>query len=213
MDPTCKQQVGYLLSFNGVGLSAALATNITVYSPYNNATAPAYGGIKITAPSGTSAPSPTLDCVGIMENFSWTGAVADPICMSFYLAAENANLLKAQQSLSLPTTSISTLSWWIVDYDEETKQWFEVCYPLSVKTLSCQLNAHGAKDVRLHVADQSTKIAPTIDVNVYQTYMEIVPAAQQMASIFVATSPKTKVAKAWGLVVGTIAKAALAPSS
>jgi hypothetical protein len=211
MDPTKKQRTGYILDFDGIGLAKPLDKNITVYMPYNADKDPAYTGLKITKGDKTK-PTPTVDCVAVLENWSWAGGVGDPICFSFYVAAETANLLKSQQQMSLKTTSIKALSWWIAKFDEETKQWFEECYPLSDKTVTCQLNAHGETDTRLHVADTATKIMPTIDVNVYQVYMEIVPAAQQMFTIQVATSPSTKVAVSYGLVVGKQAGAALKPA-
>jgi hypothetical protein len=212
MDPTKKQRVGYLLSFDGLGLTAPLATDITVYLPYN-ATAPTYKGMTVTQGDGAGKPVPTVNCVAVIENLSWAGGVGDAICFSTYMSSQNTNLLKGLQAMSLKTTSIKTLSFWICKFDEETKQWYEEFYPLSNQTISCQLNAVGATDTRLHCADTATKIMPTIDVNVYQIYFEIVPAAQQMFSFQLATQPNTKVALSYGLVVGTSAKSALAPTS
>jgi hypothetical protein len=114
--------------------------------------------------------------------------------------------------MSLKSTAIQKLSWWIAKYDEEMKQWFEECFPKGVDTVTCQLNAHGETDTRLHIADVATKIMPTIDVNVYQVYMEIVPAAQQMFGIQMATSPGTNVVVSYGLVVGTQAAQSLPAS-
>jgi len=205
MDPTKKQRVGYLISFNGLGLSAALAADLTVFTPYNNATAPAYSKLTIT--------NNQVSVVGIVENISWGGGVGDAFSFSVYMSSENAMLLKTLQQLTLKTTSISSLGWWVGDYDEETKCWFEQAYPLAPLEVTCMLNAPSPKDIRLHVADDPVKVAPGIDVNVYNCYFECIPAANQTATFNIATSSTKKVAKNWGLVVGTLAKGALAPAT
>ncbi len=53
------------------------------------------------------------------------------------------------------------------------------------------------------------KVAANIDVNVYNIYFEIVPAANFTYSMHFATSTKTKFVRNWGLVVGTKAAEAL----
>jgi len=205
MDPTKKQRVGYLTAFNGLGLSAALAADLTVFTPYNNTTAPAYTPLAIT--------NNLVNVVGVVENISWGGGVGDAISISTYMSSENAMLLKTLQQLTLKTTSISVLGWWVGDYDEETKVWFEQAYPLAPLEVTCMLNAPSPKDIRLHVADDPVKVAPGIDVNVYNCYFECIPAANQTATFNIATSSTKKVAKNWGLVVGTLAKGALAPAT
>jgi hypothetical protein len=207
MDPVKKQRVGYLTAFNGIGLSAALAADLSVYSPYNSAAAPTYAA---AAPDATTK---LVKAVGILENVSWNGGVGDAFTFSCYMSSENANLLKALKSLTLKTTSISSLGWWICNFDEETKQWFEEHHPLAPLAISAQLNAVSKNDIRLHVADEPVKVASNIDVNVYNVYFEIVPAANQTATFHVASSPTKKVALNWGLVVGTIAKGALAAAT
>lgn len=205
MDPTKKQRFGYLTSFNGLGLAAALATDISVFCPYNNATAPAYTPVAIA--------NGKVNVVGVVENINWNGGVGDAWSFSIYMSSENAMLLKTLQQMTLKTTSISALGFWAGDFDEEVKAWFEQVHPLAPLSLTCQLNAPTPKDIRLHVADEPVKVAAGIDVNVYNVYFEVVPAANQTATFNLATSSTKKVAKNWGLVVGTLAKGALAPAS
>jgi hypothetical protein len=205
MDPTKKQRVGYLTSFNGLGLSAALAADLSVFTPYNNTTAPAYTPLAIT--------NNLVNVVGVVENVSWNGGVGDAISISCYMSSENAMLLKTLQQLTLKTTAVSALGFWVGDFDEEVKAWFEVFHPLAPLSVTCQLNAPTPADLRLHVADEPVKVAAGIDVNVYNVYFEFVPAANQTATYNVATSSTKKIAKNWGLVVGTLAKGALAPAS
>jgi len=74
-----------------------------------------------------------------------------------------------------------------------------------------QINAAAdGKDLRLQIADTPTKVAPNIDVNVYNIYFEIVPAANATYLLHFATSTKTKYIRNWGLKVGTKAAEAMA---
>lgn len=212
MDPSKKQRFGYVTSLNGFGLAATLAQDLTVYTPYNADAAPTYTGLKYTAASST-VPTPTAAVVGVMESFSWAGGVGDPISLSFYISQENASQIKALQQLTLKTTSITSLGWWIADFDEEVKKWFEQSYPKAPTNVTGQINAPGKADIRLHVATDPEKVAPNIDVNVYNVNMEIVPAANQQCVLMFANSPTKNVIKGWGLVVGTLAKTATPPTS
>jgi hypothetical protein len=205
MNPTKKQRVGYLVSLNGFGLSAALAQDVIVYTPYNvEGAATNYDKLTITEDKVT--------VVGVLDNFSWGGGVGDPVCVSAYMSAENALLIKGLQKMTLKTTSISALGWWIANYDVETKAWFDEAHPMAPTEITGQLNAAG-KDVRLAVADTGTKVAENIDVLVYNVYFEVVPAANQTCDFHFATASGKNFIKRWGLKVGTQAEAALAPTT
>lgn len=206
MDPNKKQRVGYLVCFNGIGLSAELAKDVIVYTPYNvEGAATNYDQLTITEDKVT--------VVGVIDNFSWGGGVGDPICISAYISAENAMLIKGMLKMTLKTTSISSLGWWIANFDEETKAWFDEAHPAAPTQITGQLNAPGKTDVRLAVADDPTKIAPNIDVNVYNIYFEVVPAANQTCDFHFATASGKNFIKRWGLKVGTQAETALAPTT
>lgn len=211
-DPIKKQRIGYITALNGFGLTATLPTDLTVYSAFNAAAPPTYTGLTYTAASEAS-PLPTVQVVGVMEHFSWSGGVGDPISVSFYVSQENAAQIKALQQLTLKTTSISSLGWWLADFDEETKVWFEQAYPKTPVTVTGQINAPGKNDVRLHVATEPEKVAPNVDVNVYNVHIEIVPAANQQCVLAFANSATKNVVKGWGLVVGGLAKTAVAPTT
>jgi hypothetical protein len=206
MDPSKKQRFGYVTALDGFGLSAALATDITVFTPYNTGAAPTYAGISslYTAPSA-DAPIGACKVVAVVESFSWGGGVGDPISVSMYMSQENATQIKALQQLTLKTTTIKKFGWWIADYDEEVKKWFEQAFPLAPQEVTGQINAPGKNDIRLHVGSEPEKVAPNIDVNVYSVHIEIVPAANKSHTLHFANSDQKKVVKAWGLVVGTMA--------
>jgi hypothetical protein len=197
--PPHPQTIGYLTDFDGLGLSTPLAKDLTVSLPYNNAP-PAY---KPIVPVNNQ-----VNVTAILEDFSWNGGVSDPLLFSCYMSSHNANQLRALEQMPLRTTKITAFGWWIANYDQETKGWFEVVYPKDPVKPSGQLNALG-RDIRLQIADQPTKVAPNIDVSVYHVSFEIVPIPNQMTAISLAASSTTHVVKEWGLVVGTIAKEVL----
>ena len=209
MDPTKKQRTGYLLTLDGLGLDAALPQDIQVFSPFNAAAAD-YTAADLVI--DTSVTPSKLTCVGILESLSWNGGVGDPISISAFISSENAQQIKAKLQTTLKTTSIKHLSWWIVNFDEENKAWFEEAYPKDPTHITGQLNAPGKSDVRLSVDDEATKVAQNIDVNVYRVFLEIVPAANSTYVMGFGISQQKKHVKAWGLKVGTQAAAALPPS-
>lgn len=210
MDPTKKQRFGYVTSLDGFGLSAALAADIQVYTPFNTGAAPTYAGISAGYVAPTAdAPTGSAKVVAVVEHFSWNGGVGDPISISMYMSQENATQIKALQQLTLKTTTIKKIGWWIANYDEEVKKWFEEAMPKAPTDVSGQINAPGKNDIRLHVASDPEKVAPNIDVNVYNVHIEIVPAANVQHTLHFANSDQKKVVKSWGLVVGTMAKSSV----
>jgi hypothetical protein len=208
MDPTKKQRTGYLLTLDGLGLDAALPQDIQVFSPFNAAAADYTAADLVIDTSITPA---KLTCVGIIESLNWNGGVGDPISISAFISSENAQQIKAKLQTTLKTTSIKHLSWWIVNFDEENKAWFEECYPKDPTHITGQLNAAGTS-VRLSVDNDATKVASNIDVNVYRVNFEVVPAANSTYVLGFGISQQKKHVKAWGLKVGTQAAAALPPA-
>ena len=212
VDPTRKQRCGYLVSFNGLDLAAeptkdADEYKVQVFTPYN-ADSAEYASV---APASNEDGLRTLDCIGIIDSFSWGGGAGDPICISAYVSTEFANQLKAKQKTSLSTTSIKKLGWWIVNYDIENKCWFEEAFPKATDGfVTGQLNARGGKDVALRIADEGTSIAPNIDVQVFNIYFEVVPGANATYPLRFAQGKTKPFVKGWGLQVGKIAKDKLA---
>ena len=109
MNPTNKQRCGYLMAFNGLDLSTApTATDdkykINVFTPFNAAGSPAYSKASVTDTEGVKS----IDCIGIIDSFSFAGGGGDPICISAYVSSEFANQIAAKQKASLSTTTIKT---------------------------------------------------------------------------------------------------------
>jgi hypothetical protein len=212
LDPTKKQRCGYLVAFNGLDLATeptkdADEYKISVFTPFN-AEATEYTTV---APATNDDGLRTVDCIGIIESFSWAGGAGDPICISAYVSTEFANQLKAKQKTSLSTTAIKKLGWWVVNYDVENKAWFEEAFPKTADgVVTGQLNARGGKDVALAIADEATAIAANIDVQVFNIYFEVVPGANMAYALRFAQGKTKPFVKGWGLQVGKIAKDKLA---
>jgi hypothetical protein len=215
MDPTKKQRCGYLVAFNGLGLNQEPdkendAFKIRVFTPYNAADLE-YANVAVDDLDGQKV----LNCVGIIESFSFAGGVGDPICVSAYVSSEFANQLKAKQKASLETTVIKKLGWWVVNYDVDDKAWFEEAFPKGNTDsgdgfVMGQLNASAGKDVRLSIADAPTLIAPNLDVQVFNIYFEIVPASDTTYALAFRQGKTKAFVKGWGLQVGSVAKQKMA---
>jgi hypothetical protein len=202
MNPSEKQRVGYLVAFEGLNMGEYLKQDIDVFTPYNNSESE-YGEVTV------DTENTKVTVVGVLDHFSFGGGVGDPLTISAYISAENAQVLSAKMKTTLDTTIVSKLAWWIVNFDEENKIWFEEAYPKDPTTVKGQLNAPGGSAVRLHVAAEPTKVAPNIDVNVYNISFEVIPAADATFNFHFASSSKTKFVKNWGLKIGTNAAAAM----
>ncbi len=201
MDPQKKQRCGYLLALNGMGLDATLAADIQVFMPFNAAPAD-YTDTANLVIDASMTPN-KITCVGVIESFSWSGGVGDPLVFSAYLSSENAQQIQTKLQTTLKSTSITKLAWWITNFDEVNKKWFEESYPKEPTHVTGQLNAPGGADIRLHVAAEPTKVAANVDVNVYRVSFEVVPAANSTYTIGGAMDAEKKFVNAWGLKVGT----------
>jgi hypothetical protein len=212
MDPSKKQRVGYLVDFTGLDMGEYLKKDIEVFTPWGTGADPKYGGLPLGGPAKDQ-----FVVTGIIESMTYNGGVGDPICISAYISAQNAEIIKGKMKGTLKTTVVKKMSYFICNFDEENKAWFEEAYPIggtgtpagAAWMVSGQLNAPGGKDIRLQVADDPTKVASNVDVNVYSLYFEIVPAANSTYALHFATSQETKFVRNWGLKIGSLNSAAV----
>lgn len=185
-------RVGYLTDFAGLGLTAPLAKDLTVHIP---------AGLTHTYVPLTVT-NQTAHVVGIIESASWAGGVGDALSFSVYMSAANAHQLAALNKLGLKNVSLSSVGFWVGNYDIHSKAWYEEFYPKAPAKLVGQLHAASKNDVRLHVADEGTKFSPKVDTLLYNVFFEVVPAANQTATFVESSSSSVHVVKSWGLVVG-----------
>jgi hypothetical protein len=182
-DPNAHQRVGYVTAFAGLGLPHALSADLTVTNPLTGAKTPAFG---------------------VIETFEWEGGTGDPLKIEMYVSQENATQLKALQQSALTTTKVSALDYQIIDYDQETKQWFTQSAP-EKQPLSGIVA--GKENSGLNVDLTPVPVIEGIDLNVFKVSVQITPAANQAYALTFANSSAKPVTKQWGLVVGTLAGA------
>lgn len=200
MDPNAQKRFGYVTSLNGFGLPAPLPKDLTVHLPFNTGAAPNFRALSYTGPSKT-APTPSANVVGVIDNFSWAGGVGDPIKIDFCLSQENAMQIIALQQRALKTTDIKSLAWWIADYDQEVKQWFEQAHPVSTAGgITGHIN--GKDDPELSVDLNPIVVKSGVDVNVYKVSLAIVPAGSFKYKLHFASSHQKKVIRSWGVLIG-----------
>jgi len=212
LDPNEHKRVGYITSFAGFNNKTVFAADLTCSVPFQGA--PKYTGITLTAPTSVPTVGITLNgslsqitqVVGVIEKLEYDGGVGGALKFDFWMSQENSTTLKAMQQTTLLTTKVDALGWWICDYDQETKIWFEQSYPCSDKEVKGLIT--GKENPAIDVDLTPVPVKDGIDVFVYKCHMEVVPAANQAYALMFANSSNKPVAKAWGLQVGTLAKAA-----
>lgn len=200
MDPNEHKRFGYVTSLNGFGLPATLPKDLQVHLPFNTGDLPNYRALTLVGPSATE-PIKSAQVVGVLESFRWGGGVGDPIRVELYVSQENAMQIMALQQRSLKTTVIKSLAWWIADYDQEVKQWFDQAHPISVGGgITGILN--GKDDAELEVSLAPVVVKNGVDVNVYKVALGVVPAGSFKYKLHFASSHQKKVIRSWGVLIG-----------
>lgn len=189
MDPSIRTRLGYLVAFGGLGYDDFLRQDITVFTPNDdNATynTPYEGALMVDAKK--------LACFGVIDSFLFGGGIGDPISVSAYISAENAQYIMGLDKYGLRDPSIQ-FGWLILNYDSENKTWYQEAYPLDSGLVSGQIAMPGGQP-RIMVSPEATRIAPNIDINVYNLYFEAVPADK--AQLHFASNYNTKFVRSWG---------------
>jgi hypothetical protein len=189
-DPN-ERPVGWMAALEPIGLPAGgLKADLTVAQPVT-------GG--------------TTTAVGVLEKFSWAGGVADPLKLVFHVSKENAIQIKSLQPTTLKSITVSKLAWWIGDYDQVTKAWYEKSFPMSSSTISVTIQ--GEDNLPLNVDLTGAPVKDGTEVMLYKVTMEVVPAANQQYALHFANSASSPIVKAWGLQVGTFAATDISPAT
>jgi hypothetical protein len=112
----------------------------------------------------------------------------------------------ADPQLTAPgAVRVSGLDFIGFDYDQETKTWF-TCLATQQPL---QGIVAGGDDPGLNADMTPVLAAGPVKVDVYKISVEIAPPANQAYAIVFANSSNKPAVKSWGLVVGTLAAAAL----
>jgi hypothetical protein len=202
LNPNDHNRIGFITALGGFGMSAPLATDLLVTVPFSGGAQPTFSGLQYQ--SGSVMGSAKV--AGVIEKFSWRGGAGDAIEIDFYVSQTNAMQIKALMQLALKMSSMKPLAWWIANYDQETKQWYEQAYPQggSVSGL-----IQGKANPELNVDLDPVPAQAGIDVMVYKISLAVVPAANLSYALMFANTPAQRLTKQWGLVVGALAKGAI----
>jgi len=199
LDPNEHKRFGYVTSLNGFGLPETLPKDLQVHLPFHTGAAPNYDALTFAASSAT-APMKSAKVVGVLGQFSWAGGAGDPIKLEFYVSQENAMQIMSLQQTVLKTTNIKSLAWWIADYDQETKQWFNQAHPVSVKGVTGHIN--GKDEPELVVDLTPVVVRSGVDVYLYKVTIAVVPAGSFKYRLHFASSHQKKVIRSWGVLIG-----------
>ena len=128
----------------------------------------------------------------MIEKFEWNGGVGDALKFEFYASQPNALAVKALHQQEFKTTAVKKLVWWICDYDQETKRWFEQSYPIQPPLTGILA---GKKNPEL---DADLSPVPVIGLDVYKIAVGVAPAANRSSRLHFANSSQKSVVKEWG---------------
>jgi hypothetical protein len=199
-DPNEHKRVGYITALSGFSTSGSItfANDLKVFSPWNGSSKN-FGIALEKAENGLYK----TEVVGVLEKFAWNGGVGDFISIDFWCSQENAVKLKDAQQSTLTTTRVDTLGWWIINFDQEKKIWYEQAYP-NVPTISGIVGPQDNPELNVDLSGAPAKDG--IDVMVYKVSMQVACGANEQFYLTFANTAQKSNTKAWGLQVGTWAK-------
>ncbi len=177
-----KGAFGYLLEWSGLG-GLILAKDILVWNPIGGAGAQVLGG-------------QTIPCVAVLERFSFAGDPMDPIRIACYVSKENQTTLRSKLSRELVNTKIKA-SWKVVDFDDQSKSWFEAVDLMDPKRVDAVVNTVDG-ELQLFVDAGPTRIGDGLDILVYRFEFELVPHARKPSKLQFAMGPNQRLVRAWG---------------
>jgi hypothetical protein len=200
MDPNEQKRIGYITALNGFGLAEPLVQDLTVSLPFNKQGGPSVKSLNYVAPT-PDKPLGAVKVVGVLDKFSWEGGVCDPIKLDFYVSQDNAMQIVSLQHRALKTTNV-TVAWWIADYDQEDKKWFEQAYPINSLGGGIAGNINGRDDPELDVTLEPEQVKNGVDVNVYKVELSVVPSGVKKYKLHFASSSDQNVVRVWGIILG-----------
>jgi hypothetical protein len=179
---TEKGRVGYLLTWSGLG-GLNLAKDIEVWNPYSTA-----GQTQV---SGTR-----VQCIGLIERLQFNGDEGDPIRIRAMVSRGTATNIRSRIARPVTNTKVK-FAWYIIDFDEEDKLWYELSY---VKTPTT--GAEGALDsmggeLQIFVDKEGTVLSPTLDIRVFGFEFQMVPAEGKTSTLEFATGSRRRMVKSW----------------
>ncbi|MFO7179316.1 MAG: hypothetical protein DIU78_011510 [Pseudomonadota bacterium] len=181
LHPTAKGTIGYVTFWSGCG-GLCLNKDIEVWNPF--------GGTGQTVLSG-----PTIRCVGLIESFRFSGDGDAPIRIVAYVSSEGAANVRTKLASPVSNTSVQ-VSWYVLGFDEDRKQWFEATYPKN--GARAQANVDIVDGVlQMFIDNKPVRVDERLDVRVYKFEFQIVPAEGTSTLLEFATGTTQKLVKKW----------------
>lgn len=177
-----KGTVGYLLDWSGCG-GLNLKKDIEVWNPFNTA------GQRVVSGS-------TIKCIGLIEQFHFEGGQTDPIRLKVYVSKGTAADIRSKLARPLTNTKVK-LAWYIIDFDESDKLWYEAAFLKSPKTADASIDSVGG-NLRISIENEPTRVSDTLDVNVFRFEFQVVPQDKKKAELEFASGPSRRLVKQWG---------------
>jgi hypothetical protein len=180
--PSLKGTVGYLLDWSGCG-GLSLQKDIEVWNPFNTS------GQRVV--SGR-----IIKCIGLLESFRFAGGQNDPVRIKAFVSKGTAADLRSKLARPLTNTRLK-LAWYIIDFDDSDKLWYEAAFLKSPKTADASIDSAGG-ELQIFVDNEPTRISETLDINVFGFEFQVVPADKKTATLEFASGPTRKLVKQWG---------------
>lgn len=177
-----KGTVGYLLFFSGCG-GLNLTKDIEVWNPWGE------------APGQTVVSGTTVKCIGLIETFRFEGGSEDPIRLVAYVSKDLAANIRAKLASPLSSTKVK-VAWYIIAFDNQLKNWYEAAVVKGAGKVDANIDTNKGQ-VQMFIANEGTRISPSLDIEVYRFEMQIVPAAGSSANLEFATGASQRLVKSW----------------
>lgn len=179
--PNTKATVGYLLDWAGCG-GLKLQRDIEVLNPAGS-------------DSRTVATADQIQCIGLLASFRYEGGTNDPIRIACYLSKGMAAEVQALTAGPIQSTKLK-VSWLVLDYDEERKQWYEAAFCKSPK--QAEANVDSAEgELQLDVDCGGTNVSDALNLRLYRFEFQVVPADKKVSELQFATGPTRKLVRKW----------------
>ncbi len=181
LDPASTGTIGYLLLWSGCG-GLGLTKDIEVWNPYSG------GGQTVVT-------GDRIKCIGLIETFRFSGDAGAPIRISAYVSKETAANVRSKVAAPMSTTSVQ-VSFYIVGYDDERKEWFEAAFLKKDKKAKCNVDIVGGT-LQLFIENKGVRVDDRLDLKVYKLEFQIVPAEGATSELEFATGSTQKLVKSW----------------
>jgi len=174
--------VGYLMFWSGCG-GLSLAKDIQVWNPFNT-------------PGQTVVTGALINCVGVIERYSFAGDDDDPIRVSCYVSKDNAANVRAKLASPVSSTKVQ-VGWYIIGFDEDRKAWYEAAFINGGSNANANLDTTDG-ELQISIANKPTPIHRGIDIKVYKLEFQLIPAAGAQSTLEFPTGSTQKIVKTWG---------------